>query len=56
LRAEWTVARAGVTAFLEGRNLLDERYSGSVQVDNAAGRFYEPADRRAVYAGLRWSR
>jgi iron complex outermembrane recepter protein len=56
LRAEWTVARAGVTAFLEGSNLLDERYSGSVQVDNAAGRFYEPADRRAVYAGLRWSR
>jgi iron complex outermembrane receptor protein len=56
LRAEWTVARAGVTAFVEGRNLLDERYSGSVQVDNAAGRFYEPSDRRAAYAGLRWSR
>jgi hypothetical protein len=49
-------ARAGVTAFLEGRNLLDERYSGSVQVDNAAARFYEPSDRRAFYAGLRWSR
>jgi hypothetical protein len=46
-----------VTAFLEGRNLLDERYSGSVQVDHDAGRFYEPADRRAAaYAGLRWSR
>jgi iron complex outermembrane recepter protein len=56
LRAEWAVAGAGVTAFVEGRNLLDERYSASVQVDNAAGRFYEPADRRAVYAGLRWSR
>lgn len=56
VRAEWTLARAGVTAFFEGRNLLDERYSGSVQVDNAAGRYFEPADRRAVYAGLRWSR
>jgi iron complex outermembrane receptor protein len=56
LRAEWAVARAGVTAFVEGRNLFDESYSASVQVDNAAGRFYEPADRRAVYAGLRWSR
>jgi len=56
LRAEWALARAGVTAFVEGRNLLDERYSASVQVDNAAGRYYEPADRRAVYVGLRWSR
>jgi iron complex outermembrane receptor protein len=56
LRAEWTVARAGLTAFLEALNLVDERYSGSVQVDNAAARFFEPADRRAVYAGLRWSR
>jgi iron complex outermembrane receptor protein len=63
LRAEWAIVRPGVnairtglTAFVEGRNLLDERYSGSVQVDNAAGRFYEPADRRSVYAGLRWSR
>lgn len=56
LRAEWAVARAGVTAFVEGRNLLDKRYSGSVQVDNAAGRYYEPADRRGIYAGLRWSR
>jgi iron complex outermembrane receptor protein len=56
LRAEWALARAGVTAFLEARNLLDERYSASVQVDNAAGRYYEPADRRAVYAGLWWSR
>jgi outer membrane receptor for ferrienterochelin and colicin len=56
LRAEWNVTRVGVVAFVEGRNLLDERYSGSVQVDNAAGRYYEPADRRAVYAGLRWSR
>ena len=56
VRAEWAIARAGVTAFVEGRNLLDEQYSGSVQVDNAAGRFFEPADRRSVYAGLRWSR
>ena len=56
LRAEWALARAGVTAFAEGRNLLDERYSASVQVDNAAGRYYEPADPRAVYVGLRWSK
>jgi iron complex outermembrane receptor protein len=56
LRVEWSIARAGVAAFAEGRNLFDRRYAGSVQVDNAAGRYYEPADRRAVYAGLRWAR
>jgi hypothetical protein len=26
----------------------------SVQVDNAAGRYYEPSDRRAFYVGMRW--
>jgi hypothetical protein len=26
-----------------------------VQVDNAAGKYYEPADGRSFYAGLRWS-
>jgi iron complex outermembrane receptor protein len=54
-RAEWLIERAGLTAFAEGRNLLDRRYSASVQVDNAAGTFYEPADGRALYAGLRWT-
>jgi iron complex outermembrane receptor protein len=29
LRTEWRIARAGVTAFVEGRNLLDDRYSAS---------------------------
>jgi iron complex outermembrane receptor protein len=56
VRAEWAIARAGLTAFAEGRNLLDKRYSASVQVDNAAGRFFEPADRRSIYAGMRWGR
>ena len=46
----------GATVFAQGSNLADRRFSQSVQVDNAAGRFYEPADRRAVYAGLRWAR
>ena len=31
-------------------------YSGSVQVDNAAGNYFEPADPRSFYAGLRWQR
>jgi outer membrane receptor protein involved in Fe transport len=56
LRAEWSVRETGLTGFIEGRNLLDERYAASVQVDNATGRFYEPAEGRSVYAGLRWAR
>ncbi len=56
VRAEWTLARAGLTVFAEGRNLTDTRYSGSVQVDNAARQYFEPADGRSVYAGLRVSR
>ena len=55
LRAEWLIARAGLTAFAEGRNLFDRKYSASVQVDNAAGKYYEPADGRSFYGGLRWT-
>lgn len=56
VRAEWMVAPAGATLFVSGQNLMNSRYSASVQVDNAAGRFFEPADPRSFYAGLRWER
>ena len=56
VRAEWAIARAGLTAFVAGQNLTDARYSGSVQVDNAAGRYFEPADARTFYGGFRWAR
>jgi iron complex outermembrane recepter protein len=56
LRAEWTAARAGLTVFAEGRNLTDTRYAASVQVDNAARQYLEPADGRSLYAGLRVTR
>ena len=55
-RADWAIPRAGVTAFISGRNLADRRMSQSVQVDNAAGKYFEPADGRSFYGGLRWSR
>jgi iron complex outermembrane receptor protein len=55
LRGEWIVPAAGVVVFLEGRNLTNRTYSASVQVDNAAGKFYEPADRRVLYGGMRWT-
>jgi iron complex outermembrane receptor protein len=56
LRAEWRLNRAGLTLFAEGRNLTDTRYAATVQVDNAAGQFLEPADGRSLYAGLRVNR
>jgi iron complex outermembrane receptor protein len=55
-RAEWESSTTGMTAFVAGQNLANRRYSGSVQVDNAAGNYYEPADARSFYAGLRWQR
>jgi iron complex outermembrane receptor protein len=55
VRAEWALERAGVTLFAAGQNLADRRFSQSVQVDNAAGRYFEPADRRSFYGGLRWT-
>jgi hypothetical protein len=40
--------------FVEGRNLTDQLYSGAVTVDDAGGRYFLPADRRSVYAGVQW--
>ena len=56
MRAEWASQTTGLTAFVAGQNLTNRRYSASVQVDNAAGNYYEPADARSFYAGLRWQR
>jgi iron complex outermembrane receptor protein len=54
VRAELLVPRVKSTLFVEARNLTDERYSPSVQVDDAAGRFFNPADGRSLYVGARW--
>ena len=54
LRAEWN-SSYGISLFAAGQNLANRRFSQSVQVDNAAGRYFEPADGRSFYAGLRWS-
>lgn len=56
LRAEYSFGRLGLTAFAAGENLTNTRYSGSVQVDNAVDRSFEPADARSFYLGFRWSR
>jgi iron complex outermembrane receptor protein len=53
-RAEVLVARLHSTLSVEARNLTNERYSPAVQVDDAAGRYYNPADGRSLYVGVRW--
>jgi iron complex outermembrane receptor protein len=54
LRAELSTS-FGVNVFAAGQNLTNRRFSQSVQVDNAAGKWFEPADGRSFYAGLRWT-
>lgn len=54
LRASWDMPDSGLHLFVEGRNLTDEMYSGSVNVDDASGRFFQPADGRSFVAGLRF--
>ncbi|HEX2780776.1 MAG TPA: TonB-dependent receptor, partial [Gemmatimonadaceae bacterium] len=56
VRAEWNPRHSGIATFVSIRNLGDRIQSQSVQVDNATGRYFEPSDRRAFYAGLRWAR
>lgn len=53
LRAEWAIPGANVIAFASGENLGDKKYSGSVQVDDGNSRYFEPANGRSFYAGLR---
>ncbi|MGE0354884.1 MAG: TonB-dependent receptor family protein, partial [Gemmatimonadales bacterium] len=56
LRTEWTIGASGLTAFAAVQNLTNSHRSASVQVDNAAGKYFEPMDGRAVYAGVRWGK
>lgn len=56
LRAEYQFYDLGLSTFVAAHNLTDTRYSASVQVDNAAGRSFEPADGRSFYLGFRWNR
>ena len=47
----------GVSAWIEGRNLLDKNYVatyGVLTTATAASQAYNPGDGRAVYAGLGW--
>lgn len=56
LKAEYAIQSAGLTVFASVQNLTDARRSPSVQVDNAAGKYFEPMDGRSFYLGVRWGR
>ena len=53
-RIDWVLEQWDASLFLEARNLTDEQYSPAVAVDDAAGRYFYPADGRSLYAGFRW--
>ena len=50
LKAGFERSRFGI--FIDAANLLDRNYSASVVVDDAALRFYEPANGRSITAGF----
>jgi iron complex outermembrane receptor protein len=50
----YTYKPGNLSLFFEVRNAFDEDYISSVVVDSADGRFFEPGDGRALYAGLQW--
>jgi iron complex outermembrane receptor protein len=54
LRLGYEHERSGITARVELRNLADREHVSSVVVDDANGRFFEPGDGRALYAGIDW--
>lgn len=52
----WIGSRHNTEAFLRVSNLFDERYAGSVIVNDGNERYFEPAPGRGIHAGatLRW--
>lgn len=50
----WRAAAGWVEAYLRSDNLFDQRYAGSVIVNEGNGRFFEPGPGRTWLAGLRW--
>ncbi|MFZ5638949.1 MAG: TonB-dependent receptor family protein [Pseudomonadota bacterium] len=56
LRAGWRSKSSDWRAFLRVDNLFDRRAVGSVIVNEANGRFFEPAAGRSVTLGIGWGR
>ncbi|KAF1697532.1 TonB-dependent receptor family protein [Pseudoxanthomonas daejeonensis] len=50
----WTPGRGRLRGFARIDNLLDRHYIGSVIVNEANGRFYEPGAGRSLLLGIEW--
>ena len=51
---QWATVRGPLRAFARVDNLLDQRYIGSVIVNDGNQRYYEPGPDRSVTVGLQW--
>jgi len=51
----WTLRSGDLRAFARLDNVLDQRYIGSVIVNDGNGRFHEPGPGRRANVGLQWS-
>ncbi|WP_083491359.1 TonB-dependent receptor [Stenotrophomonas terrae] len=51
---QWTTLRGPLRAFARVDNLLDQRYIGSVIVNDGNQRYYEPGPDRSFTVGLQW--
>lgn len=56
VRARRPFGRAGLTPFAAVNNLTDRRYIGSVVINAAGGRYFEPAPGRHFYVGMSMGR
>lgn len=54
-RARWSAGERGWYGFVRVDNLFDRVYAGSVIVNEANGRFFEPGMRRGFAFGLGWT-
>lgn len=54
VRLGYTYKPWNLSAHFEARNMGNETYTSSVQVDSANLRFFEPGDGRAFYGGIEW--
>lgn len=54
-RGQWRARDSGWHAFLRIDNLFDRRYAGSVIVNEANGRYFEPGAGRGFSLGLGWT-
>ena len=51
----WRYASGALKGFVRVDNALDQRYIGSVIVNEGNGRYYEPGPGRGVMVGARWT-